>query len=217
MTEKEKYIYNSYLGTSRKINNQPFTCRKNFDDFEQKPEYIAINKLNLFFSKFPNINVKDFFEAPFNVYSDKHFDLNFYTTQKAIKAYTIYQNKFLPYNPDYEQTLIKIKDSFHFIYNFCKQNSILIENYANFTSPGSKWHDFMMHVKERNVVIYAMFVFPNFDNALNKYDNEIKDFVFGEIFSNINFYRTKYYTSNKAKKLCILAYNKLISTNNTVQ
>jgi hypothetical protein len=217
VTEKEKYIYNCYLSTSRKINNQPFTYRKNFEGFEKKPEYIAINKLNTFFSKFPNINIKDFFEAPFYVYNDKHFDLNFYITQKAIKAYTIYQTKFLPDNPDHEQTLQKIKDSFQFIYNFCKQNNITLEKYTSFTSDGSKWHDFMMHVKGRNVVIYALFVFPNFDSILSRYDNEIKDFVFGEVFSNINFYRTKYYTSSKAKKLCILAFNKLISTNNTVQ
>lgn len=217
MTEREKYIYNCYLGTSRKLNNKPFTYRKNFEDFDEKPEYIAVTKLNAFFSKFPNINIKDFFEAPFFVYDDKLFDLNFFTSQKAIKAYTIYQTKFLPENPDHDQTLTKIKDSFGFIYKFCKEKNIPFEKYTSFTSPESKWHDFMMHVKDRQVVVYCLFVFPNFDSILNRYDGEIKDFVFGDIFSNINFYRTKYYTSSKAKKLCILAYNKLISTDNTVQ
>jgi hypothetical protein len=217
VTEREKYIYNCYLSTSRKLNNKPFTYRKNFEDFEEKPDYIAVNKLSLFFSKFPNINVKDFFEAPFFVYNEKVFDLSYFTSQKAIKAYTVYQTKFLPENPDHDQTLEKIKESFAFIYKFCKSNNMTLDKYTSFTSAESKWHDFMMHIKDRQVVIYALFVFPNFDTILSKYDNEIKDFVFGEVFSNINFYRTKYYTSNKAKKLCILAYNKLISNDNIVQ
>lgn len=217
MTEKEKYIYNCYLGTTRKFNNKPFTYRKNFEDFEKKTEFISINKLSSFFNKFPNINIRDFFEAPFFVYEDKVFDLPFYTSQKAIKAYTVYQNKFLPENPDHEQTLVKIKESFAFIYKFCENNNITLNKYTSFTTPNNQWHDFMMHIKDRHVVVYAMFVFPNFDPILTKYDAEIKNFAFGDIFLNLNFYRTKYYASSKAKKLCILAYNKLISKNNIIQ
>ena len=209
MTEKDKYVYNCYLETSRKLNNKPFKYRKDFEKFEETDKFIPVNKLSAFFNKFPNINIKDFFEAPYFVYNETQFDLNFYLTQKAIKAYTIYQTKFLPDNPDHEQSLLKIKASFLFIYKFCKQNKITFDEYTSFKSPGSQWHDFMIHLKNREISLYSLFVFPKFDSIILTYDSEIKNFTFGDTFQKINFYRTKYYSSLKAKKLCNIINTKL--------
>ena len=213
MTFKEKYIYNCYLETSRKLNNKPFKYRQNFDEFETTEDYIYVNKLNRLFSKFENINIKDFFEAPYFVFNEKYFDLKFFTTQKAIKAYTLYQNNFLPENPDHQQSIEKIKSGFAFIYKFCKQNNIKLDEYATFVAQDNKIHSFMEHLKNRDISLYNMFVFPNFDKSLKQYDNDIKNFMFGESLQNINFYRTKYYGSSKAKNICTLAYTKLISLN----
>jgi hypothetical protein len=209
VTSAEQYIYNCYLETSRKLNNKPFKYRKNFDNFEEKEEYVLVNKLSRFFSKYPNINIKDFFEAPYFVYNESFFDLKFFTTQKAIKSYTAYQNKFLPENPDHEQSIQKIKDSFEFIYNFCKLNNISFDQYINCVESNSKWHSFFIHLKNRNICLYPLFIFPNFDKILREYDKEIKEFVFGDTFQNINFYRTKYYSSSKAKRLCSIIYENL--------
>lgn len=216
MTEKEKYIYNCYLETSRKLKNQPFRYRKNFDSFEEKEEYPYIAKLAHFFNRFPNINIKDFFEAPFFVYDDKYVEVKFYTTQRAVKAYTIYENKFLTESPDHIQTLTKIKDSFIFIKNFCKERDIKVKNYAIFKSKDAKWHDFMMHLKNRDTIIYCMFVFPGFEKILQEYDSTIKKEVFGDMLTNLGFYRAKYLSSSKAKKLCNLMYEKLTSENNNL-
>jgi len=211
VTLQEKYIYNCYLETSRKLNDKPFRYRKDFDGFEDKEEYVYINKLGSLFKKFPNLNVKDFFEAPFFVYSEKYFDLKFYTTQRAIKAYTIYQSKFLLDVPDHEQVIEKIKDSYKFIYNFCKDNSIKIEKYTEFKSKENKIHDFLIHLKDRKVSLYCLFTFPNFDKILREYDADTKNFLFGDTLQNLNFYRTKYYSSSRAKKLCTMIYEGLIS------
>lgn len=211
MTWKEKFIYNCYLTTTRKLNNKPFKYRQDFSKFEEREEYPYIVKLDNFFNKFPQLNIKDFFEAPYFVYDEKFFDLKFYTSQRAIKAYTIYQNDFLPNNPDHTQTLTKIKDSFIFIYKFCVKQNITLDQYASFIDPEHKVHSFMLHLKNRDISLYAMFIFPGFDKILNQYDNEIKNFFYGEMLNKLNFYRTKYYSSNKAKKLCISAYNRLIS------
>jgi hypothetical protein len=216
VTEKEKYIYNCYLEISRKLNNQPFRYRKNFDSFEEKEEYTYIVKLSQFFSKFPHINIKDFFEAPFFVYNDKFVEVKFYTTQRAIKAYTIYQNNFLNDNPDHLQTLEKIKNSFIFIKKFCSEKNITIFNYICFKEQDKQWHSFMIHLKDRNINIYSLYVFPKFDTILQQYDSELKSFTFGNTFNNLNFYRTKYLSSKNAKKLCILMFNKLTSNNNKV-
>lgn len=211
MTEREKYIYNCYLETTRKLNNKPFRYRKDFDGFEEREDYIYITRLSTFFNKFPNVNIKDFFEAPFFVYKEDVVGLEFYTSQRAIKAYTIYQNEFLVNNPDNSQTLIKIKDSFIFIRDFCKSVNIPVSSYTTFKPTDSQWHSFLMHLKNRQVNLYALFTFPEFDKILQQYDTEIKSYVFGDTFDNINFYRTRYYSSPKAKKLCILMYNKLTS------
>lgn len=170
-----------------------------------------INKLNRFFNKFENINIKDFFEAPYFVYNEPFFDLKYFTTQKAIKAYTVYQNVFLPENPDHAQSIEKARNGFAFIYKFCKSNGIKMEDYASFIQPNDKVHSFMLHLKNRDVSIYNMFVFPNFDKIIKQYDNEIKQFLFGDVLQNINYYRTKYYGSAKAKSFCTTAYDKLIS------
>lgn len=211
MTSAEQYIYNCYLETSRKLNNKPFKYRKDFEGFEEKEEYVLVNKLSRFFAKYPNINIKDFFEAPYFVYNEKYFDLKFFTSQKAIKSYTAYQNKFLPENPDHEQSIQKIKDSFEFIYNFCRDKNISFDEYTGYVDPTRKWHEFLLHLKYRDICLYPLFIFPNFDKIIKEYDKEIKEFVFGDTFQNINFYRTKYYSSSKAKRLCTIIYEKLNS------
>jgi len=211
VTEFEQYIYNCYLETSRTSNNKPFKFRKDFDGFEDKEEYIYISKIARLLSKFPNIQVRDFFKSPYVIYSEKFFDLKFFTTQKALKAYTIYQNKFIVEDPDKIDTLLKIKESFEFIYNFCKQENITFEGYVNYVVPDKKWHEFLLHLKYRETIIYAMFSFPDFDKVVAQYDREIKQFTFGNMFVDLNLYRTKYYASDKAKKLCTLIYNKLNS------
>lgn len=216
MTSKEEYIYNCYLEVSRKINNKPFNYRKNFDDFESKEEYPLIVKLGTFFNRFEQINIKDFFTAPYFVHNEKFFDLKYFTTQKAIKSYTIYQNTFLPQNPDHEKSIEKIKDSFEFVYNFCKSKQIDLDQYTSYIQD-NKWHEFLTHLKHRNITIYSIFCFPNFEKIINLYDKEIKDFAFGDTFKNIGFYRSTYHGSSKAKKLCTVFYDSLNNRLKTIQ
>lgn len=211
MTDFEQFIYNCYLETSRKANNQPFRYRKDFTDFDKKEEYLYVCRLSKFFSKFPNINVKDFFKAPYAIYNEKYFDMQYFTTQKAVKAYTIYQTKFLLEDPDNKEVLEKIKDSYVFIYNYCKQNKITFNEYTSNIEPVRKWHEFLLHLKYREISIYALFEFTNFDKVVQSYDREIKQFAFGETLHNINLYRTKYYSSSKAKKMCQELFSKLNS------
>lgn len=211
MTYQEKYIYNCYLETSRKLNNKPFRYRQDFEGFEDKEEYGYIVKLAYMFNKFSTINVKDFFEAPYFVYNEKYFDLKFFTTQRAKKSYTIYETTFLPNNPDHEQSLIKIKSSFMFIFKFCKEQGISIEKYCTYIKPGDKIHSFLLHMKSRDISIYSLFILPNFDKSVAQYDTEIKSLLFGDTLLNLNFYRTKYYSSTKAKKLCVSAFSLLTS------
>jgi len=126
MTEVEKIIYNNFLEVSKKVNNKPVKYIKNFDNFPDE-NYIIVSKLSNFFYKFKHLKIKDFFEAPYFVYDENYFDLKFYLSPKAIKAYTLYNDKFLLNNPDNVNTLSKIQESIKFIYNYCKENNITLK------------------------------------------------------------------------------------------
>ena len=112
MTDFEKLIYNHFLEVSKKVNNKPVRYRKDFSNFSDE-DYIYVNKLSRFFNKFKNINIKDFFEAPYFVYNENYFSLKFYLSPKAIKAYTNYSDNYILNNPDSKQTLQKLLSLYH--------------------------------------------------------------------------------------------------------
>lgn len=197
MDNFEKIIYNNFLEVSKKINNKPVKYRKNFDNFPDK-NYIIINKLSSFFKKFNHLKIKDFFEAPYFVYNENYFDLKFYLSPKAIKAYTLYNDKFLLNNPDDEKTLLKMQDSIKFIYNYCKNKDINIKEYLLVNE--GEYNVFLKHIKNRDVIIFVLFAFNNFEKTLSSIDNEIKN-MYSSNFTKLNYIRTKYYSSSKAKKI----------------
>jgi len=204
MTNNEKNIYNLFLATNKRINNKPFKYRKNFDNFDDE-KYIYVNKLASFFKKFNHIKIEDFFEAPYFVYGEKYFDLKFYCTQKAIKTYTIYQDKYLLNNPDSDETIKKVKDSIAFISNYCKEKEISIKEYITFKE--QTYNIFLKHLKERQINFYVLFCF-SFENQLKGIDGETRS-IFNENLNNVNYLRTKLYTSNKCKLIINHVKNKL--------
>ena len=210
MTEFEKIIYNNFLEVSKKINNKPVKYRQNFDKFPDE-NYIIITKLSTFFKKFNHINVKDFFESPYFVYSEKYFDLKFYLSQKAIKAYTLYNDVYLLNNPDNEKTLLKLKESIEFIYNYCKEKNININSYINYRE--GEFNVFLKHIKNRDINIFILFSFKNYENILSSLDSEIKN-MYSSNFNKMNYIRAKFYTSSKAKKIINNFKNYLLKLEN---
>jgi hypothetical protein len=90
--EKQR-IYNDHLATSRSMRDKPFRIRKNFENFDKDKE-IYLDRLNKFFGSYPNIDIKEYFSAPYYLYDDvDYFDLEYFTTQKAKKDYAQYMNQ----------------------------------------------------------------------------------------------------------------------------
>ena len=197
MNEFEKIIYNNFLEVSKKINNKPVKYRKNFDNFPDT-NFIIVNKLSRFFKKFNHLKIKDFIEAPYFVYDENYFDLKFYLSPKAIKAYTLYNDKFLLNNPDDEKTLLKMQESRKFIYNYCKEKDMNIKDYLSVKE--GEYNVFLKHIKNRDVIIFILFAFSNFEKVLGSIDTDIKT-MYSSNFSRLNYIRTKYYSSSKAKKI----------------
>ena len=204
----EQYIYNNFLMSARTANNLPYKLRKDFS----KMKDIDINnlkKLSIFFNKFKHIKIEEFFNAPYKVYSDeKYFDLDYYTTLKATKAYMLYQQKLLMMSPDSQEQLENIQQSLRFISNFCKDNNISVDEYINHKT--NNMFSFLLHLKEHRINVYCLFGFILFEKAFKSVDSEILAFILGEdLVNNIPTLRTKYFNSIKARKFIELGINKI--------
>lgn len=201
MNPKEQYIYNTYLKVSRSRQNKPFRFRHNFKGFEDNPNYIFVKKLNAFFNKHTNINIDDYFNAPYNVYDDDQFyDLKFYTTPKCIRLYGLYIKKLDMEDPDSDHQIQRIKDSLLFVYTFCRDNGIQLNEYLDHKSGDIP--TFILHLREREVTIYSLCEFDNFDAKFRSVPYERLKFTLGEhLAENVNEFKLKYYKSKKAKQI----------------
>ena len=197
MDEFEKQIYNTYLIVSRSINNKPFKTRKDFTNFEKKPEYLAVKKLAAFFKKHRHLNINSFFEAPFFVYNEDYFGIDFFCTHKAIATYTRYNDNFLVENPDSKASSKKIKESIMFITNFCKEHSIKITDYIEHKD--GSYYSFLNHIKDRKINIYILFAFKNFERIVKSINPEIKKLLAPSLIK-VDYLRTKIYSSTQMKK-----------------
>jgi|TARA_A100000172_G_scaffold72739_1_gene53984 hypothetical protein len=195
MNNFEKVIYNNFLEVSKKVNNRPVKYRKDFNNFPDD-KYIFITKLSRFFNKFDSIKIKDFFEAPYFVYGENYFDLKFYLSQKAIKAYTLYNDNYILNNPDSTNTLDKLKESVSFIYKYCKDNNIKLKDYLTYKE--GSFNVFLKHIKQRDINFFILFSFDNLNKVLDNIDISVKT-IYSNNFNKINYLRTKYYSSSKAK------------------
>lgn len=210
ITEFDKKVYNTYLKVARSSNNQPFKYRKDFEKLDEKC-FVALKKVSSFLKRYPQIKLEEFFKAPFALYPDeKYFPLEYYYSLKATKAYTLFNKKQLLQDPDSEDQLNNIKKSLVFIYNFCKDNNIGVSNYINHVT--NKEFSFILHLKNHDVCLYALFGFPDFEKRLKSRDAEVIKFILGEeTYNNISVFRTKLYNSKQASRLVELGLKKILN------
>jgi len=209
VTEFEKYIYNTHLRVGRSALNKPFRLRKDFDDLEGTEVEVHLSKLAVFFSKWKHIKVDLFFEAPYRIYpGTTAYYLDYYNSQKAIKAYSLYIANLKREDPDTERQLKFVVEAFKFIKTFCSDKKIKIEDYCNYSS--GVVYDFIPHLKEFNVSAYALFAFKDFEKNMLIIEPDTLKFILGdEYVSNFYVFRNKYLESKKCKTLSELAYKKI--------
>ena len=200
ITEWEKEYYNMYLAVSRSCRNKPFTIRKNFEDFEDAPEYIHVRRICSFLRQFPQIKPRIFFQAPYELYKDlDYIDLKFFTTQKAVKTYTLYMRQLQEESPDSEHHIEFIKNSLRFVGLFCIKNKIPIEKYP--THSGGATYSWMKHVKEHNISIYVMFDFTEIFGIIYATPNDELDLLLGNVAVGLAAYKNRFDTSKEARRI----------------
>jgi|GEM_PF-636666 len=193
-------LYNTYLAVSRSSRNKPFKIRNDFDKFEDTEEYFHLNKIAMFLRQFPQIKVRQFFSAPFELYKDtEYFDLKFFTTQRAVHAYTTYMKQLQEESPDSEHHIQFIKDSLRFIGMFCIKNGIHLADYI--THSGGVTSSWMKHIKEHNVSIYALFEYSQLFDIIRKTPKDELELLLGNILLGLSSYKNKYDMSRDARRV----------------
>lgn len=208
LTQFEETIYNLHLKVSRQHKNLPYKFRKDFASLDDVTRS-TIKKIGFFLKKFPYISAEEFFIAPYKIYTDEdYFDLNYYTTLRATKAYMLYQNKKILGDPDSQEQIEGSVDSLKFILKFCKENAINLESYLKHCPENVP--SFIIHLKEHRVNLYTLLCFNDFYAQIKKQDNELMRFILGnETLDNIEKCKTKLFSSKKALNLITTGLKKI--------
>lgn len=204
MTDFQKRIYNSHLAISRKMRDKPFRIRKDFSDMDQtKLDRLA--SLERFFNSYQNIKIDDYFAAPYAIFEDDdYFDLDFYLTSKAKKAYSQYMKKIEMDDPDSESSLNRLVDSLKFVKNFCKEKNLTLKEYPLYIEDALP--NMIDHLKNHHINMYAL-------HALGvtkiEVENRILDFIFSDFWISFQKTKNKFYLSKKMKEFSKKAIDKI--------
>lgn len=204
----EKIIYNTFLKTSRSKSGLPYRLRKQWHGFENTPHYAHVLKLKNFFGRNRSVDMAEFFEAPYTIYpGESGFDLDFYSSQKAIKIYTLALRKKMLLDPDDQYHLNQVSKGLKFILRFCQENNIGLNKYLSFTTGVQR--QFVTHLKDRKISIYNLFAFTDFDKEFKTGDADILRFTLSDVYDNIDIFRTKYLNSRLLRKIAEIGLAKV--------
>lgn len=213
LTEQEKRIYNSYLIASRSANNKPFKLRQNFDSIDNQT-YVVLKKLGMFFENHNNVKQADFFAAPFSYYGpDNFFDLSFFLTPKAIKCYSLYQKKKETQDPDSENTIENAKECCLFLYKYCAENKITLNEYKTIihgTTPLV-----LQHLRDHKINFYTLHGLEC-DRTIRQVEPDLLEFFISNFQTILNETRINFQQSKRLKNIIrqslSIIENKLLKT-----
>lgn len=207
MTELEKRIYNKHLAVSRSLRNKPFKLKNDFTYFEESPKYVSIKRLATFFTRYPDVNMDAYFIAPYKLYDDvDYFDLAYFASPRAIKAYTVYQQQQQLLSPD--KQIDEVKKSLLYISKFCLDNKIQLHDYPLFKKTGIE-PEWMYHYKGGKINPYSLMEFSNIFNYINEMAFDERELLLGDFGRNFLEYKTRYNNSNTLKPFLNTSYIKL--------
>jgi hypothetical protein len=171
ITELEKHLYNKHLITSRSIKNKPFKVKKDFADIIDTDKHKFLKRISVLFKKHPEIDPDLFFKAPYELYKDvEFFGLDYFSTMRAVKAYTTYKKQMFLQNPDCQ--IEQVKASLHFIVKFCIENEIYLHQYPYHRS--SDLFTWMTHYKQNKINLYSLFEFSDLFSSVQTLAEDIK-------------------------------------------
>lgn len=203
LTDLEKLLYNKHLAVSRSVKNKPFKFKKDFSDVIGTNKQTFLKRLSVLFKKHPDIDFAMFFEAPYKLYPDVgYFDLEYFASMRAVRAYTTYKKQLFLQDPD--QQTQKVQDSLRYIAQFCVKEQIYFHQYQyHKTADLFTW---MKHYKENKINIYSIFGFPNIFSSVKALAEDVQKFFVGEFVDQFQTLHTLYNNSTKLKPYVEKAY-----------
>lgn len=195
-----RHIYNTFLRISRQKQNKPFKLKKNWEGFEQSENYLPLLKLKNFFDRNHTVSIEDYFLSPYEVYEEStYYGLDFYNTLSAVKVYNIFCSKKVYLDVDSDVQVEGILRGIKFIKEFCNKKNISLAEYLNYKERDAVINSFIVHIKEKNVSVYNLFPFKNFDRVYSSMDFGTLKFILNDIALKISIMRSKYYSSKKGR------------------
>lgn len=197
LTDLEKHLYNKHLAVSRSEKGKPFKIKRDFSDVANTNKHKFLKRISILFSKHPEIDPDIFFRAPYKLYPDvEYFSLDYFSTMRAVKAYTTYKKQIFIKDPDSQ--IESVKESFRFIGNFCIQNNIMFHQYPyHRTSDVFTW---MQHYKQNHINIYSVMEFPNIYSNMKELADDVQRFFISNFVEQFQQIQTTYNTSKHLKK-----------------
>lgn len=201
-------IYNTFLSISRGSQNKPWKPRKNFENFEKTENGILCTRLELFFKRFPQINPREFFSAPYTLYKDEdHFELKFYLSQKAISCYTLVLKQKQEELPDTDNQIQSLIQSVSFIANKLLTRKVSFVTYYN-TKNGYVFEP-VTDYAEGNISLYFFLALPNFDTIFDSMPQQDKEIYCKSFYKEVVKFKTRLNNSVKARKIITESHKRL--------
>lgn len=196
LTELEKHLYNKHLAVTRSNGGKPFRLKKDFSDICDTDKHKFLKRLSVLFQKHPEILPETFFQAPYKLYPDvNYFGLDYFSSMRAVKAYTTYKKQIFLQDPDSQ--LDHIKESLTFISKFCISNNILLHQYS--THQTSDLFSWMTHYKQNKINLYVMFEFPNIFSSMQTFTEDVQRFFVSDFIDQFKSLHNLYNNSTKVK------------------
>jgi hypothetical protein len=204
LTELEKLLYNKHNAVSRSVRNKPFKFRKTFDNIANTDKHKFLKRLSVFLRKHPEIDLDTFFEAPYKLYPDvEYFDLEYFSSMRAVKAYTTYKQLCFIQNPDSQ--LKSVEESLRFIAKFCIENKIQLYNYS--THRKSDVFTWMTHYKQNKINVYCMMEFPDVFSAMQSLAEDVRRFYVSDFADQFINLKLRYNASTELKPFLKKAFS----------
>ena len=214
VTNSEKWLYNTFLITARKAKNKPFKVRKDFSEMDSS-NLLFLRKLKIFFNKFSWVDPEIYFRAPYEIYPDEEwFGLDYYITQKAIKAYTLYMKKLRIQSPTTDEQLEFIKKSLKYITEFCVKEKITLKEYIIERRGIS--YEWMRHIAKNYISIYIIMGFPNIFDMVTGVPKDESELLLGDFIKEFGNIKQRYEAAPKAKNMVengLILIEKFINNN----
>lgn len=218
LNEFEQLIYNTHLRVTRRASNKPYKIRKNFDVIDATTT-LYTQRVARILNKFKHIDINDYFQAPYKLYDgDEYFDMKFFASPRAMKAYTLMLQQDLNTDPDSDDIIQRVIKSLHHIKDFCVNNNTDINTYVDHTTDGM--NTFLLHIKQRQVHWYVAVEMPKAMSIIRQQDPDVMKFMFGDqVFNNIQTYVNRFLGSQRCKAVVRQGLqkiqNKLTTTTST--